>query len=166
MSTYQEILREFHRSRLLFGDPSDQCVVAVELASSNEVEVFRRVGADLVRERRPVRLFALVEAPSLLNGFAANYEVRALDGDFPFRHLVTFGSLDALDAAKKHLRETTGRAPNAPDAPYLVLSDPVEQHLMLSGSTYFMGMEFAALRRLQTDIETYISPGFEFPSAA
>jgi len=60
----------------------------------------------------------------------------------------------------------TGKAPNAPDAPYLVLTDPVEQHLMLSGTTFFIGMDFSELRRLQLDIETYISPGFEFPSAA
>ena len=37
---------------------------------------------------------------------------------------------------------------------------------MLSGTTFFIGMDFSELRRLQLDIETYISPGFEFPSAA
>jgi DNA polymerase elongation subunit (family B) len=37
---------------------------------------------------------------------------------------------------------------------------------MLTGTTYFLGMQFRDLRRLQLDIETYISPGFEFPSAA
>ncbi len=166
MSTYQEILREFHTNRLLFGDPADACVVAVELASNTEVEVFRRVDGELVRERRPLRLFVIVDDVSRLAGFRPKHDVRTLDGDFPFRHLVTFGSLDALDAAKKHLRETTGKTPNAPDAPYLVLSDPVEQHLMLTGSTFFMGLEFGTLKRLQFDIETYITRGFEFPSAA
>jgi DNA polymerase elongation subunit (family B) len=37
---------------------------------------------------------------------------------------------------------------------------------MLTGMTHFIGMEFAQLRRLQLHIETYISPGFEFASAA
>ena len=37
---------------------------------------------------------------------------------------------------------------------------------MLTGTTYFMGIQFADLHRLQLDIETYTSPGFEFPSAA
>src|SRR5208282_3779210 len=117
-------------------------------------------------ERRPIRLFALVEDIALLEGFSPAHETRALEGDFRYRVLVTFGSLDALEAAKRHLRNATGKAPNAPDAPYLCLADPVEQHLMLSGTTFFIGMDFSELRRLQLDIETYISPGFEFPSAA
>ena len=99
-------------------------------------------------------------------GFNAPHETRMLDGDFRYKILVTFNSIDALDAARRHLRNVTGKAPNAPDAPYLVLADPVEQHLMLTGTTFFIGMDFADLRRLQLDIETYISPGFEFPSAA
>jgi len=166
LDRYENHLRDVYRNRLLFGDPDDAGVVAVELASRTEVEVFRRVEGELVRERRPLRLFMLVDDPAALEGLRARHEVRTLDGDFPFRHLVTFGSLDALDTARKHLRYTTGKAPNAPDAPYLVLSDPVEQHLMLSGTTFFMGLDFAALKRLQLDIETYITSGFEFPSAA
>ena len=166
MDRYESLLRDVYRNRLLFGDPADACVVAVELASNTEAEVFRRAGGELVRERRPLRLFVIVDDISRLEGFRPKHEVRTLGGDFPFRHLVTFGSLDALDAAKKHLRETTGKTANAPDAPYLVLSDPVEQHLMLTGSTFFMGLAFGTLKRLQFDIETYITRGFEFPSAA
>src|SRR5438093_1023670 len=79
-----------------------------------------------------------------------------------FRH----GTLDALEAARRHLRRLTGKAPGVSDAPYLVLADPVEQYLILSGITFFIGMEFGELRRMQLDIETYISPGFEFPTAA
>ena len=103
---------------------------------------------------------------SLLEGFKAPHETRVLDGDFRYKVLVTFNSMDALEAIKRHLRNVTSQPPNAPDAPYLVLADPVEQHLMLTGTTFFIGMDFAELRRLQLDIETYISPGFEFPSAA
>ena len=77
-----------------------------------------------------------------------------------------FNSGDTLEALKRHLRDATGVAANAPGAPYLVFADPVEQHLMLSGSTSFMGLELGDLVRMQIDIETYISKGFEFPSAA
>ncbi len=166
MTTYQEISAQFYGNRLLFGDPAEPGVVAVETASKTEIDVYRRRSGELARERRPIRLFALVEDIALLEGFRPAHETRALDGDFRYRMLVTFGSLDALEAARRHLRSATGKAPNAPDAPYLVLADPVEQHLMLSGTTFFIGMDFSELRRLQLDIETYISPGFEFPSAA
>jgi DNA polymerase elongation subunit (family B) len=166
MTTYQEISAQFYGNRLLFGDPADPGVVAVEIASKTEVDVYRRVAGRLTRERRPILPFLLVEDVALLAGFKPAHETRALAGDFRYRVLVTFGSLDALEAAKRHLRNVTGKTPNAPDAPYLVLADPIEQHLMLSGTTFFIGMDFGELRRLQLDIETYISPGFEFPSAA
>src|SRR5271166_178131 len=166
MTTYQEISAQFYSNRLLFGDAGDRGVVAVEVASKTEIDVYQRLAGNLTRERRPIRLFAIVENLALLEGFKAPHETRVLDGDFRYRILVTFDSLDALDAARRHLRNVTDKAPNAPDAPYLVLADPVEQHLMLSGTTFFIGMDFRDLRRLQLDIETYISPGFEFPSAA
>jgi DNA polymerase I len=47
-----------------------------------------------------------------------------------------------------------------------VLTDPVEQFLMLTGMTFFVGLEFAQLRRLQIDVQACITPGFEFPSGA
>ena len=164
--TYQEISAQFYSNRLLFGDPADPGVVAVEVASRTEIDVYRRVSGQLVRERRPIRLFALVESYALIDGFKAPHETRALEGDFRYRVLVTFNSTDALEAARRFLRDKSGKAPNDPDAPYFVLADPVEQHLMLTGTTFFIGMQFGDLRRLQLDIETYISPGFEFPSAA
>jgi DNA polymerase elongation subunit (family B) len=166
MTTYQEISAQFYSNRLLFGDPADAGVVAAEIATKTEIDIYKRRDGKLSRERRPLKLFLLVDDISLLDGFKAPHETRRLDGDFRFRVLVTFGSVDALEAARKHLRGATGKAPNAPDAPYLVLTDPVEQHLMLTGTTFFIGTDFSDLRRLQLDIETYISPGFEFPTAA
>jgi DNA polymerase elongation subunit (family B) len=163
---YQELAQRFHQNRLLFGDPAEKGIVGVEIASLTEVEVFRRLDGNLARERRPIHLFVLLDDPCHLEGFKGDVEVRPLEGEFRFRHIVRIGSGAVLEALKRHLRNVTGKTPNAPDAPYLVLSDPIEQHLMLTGITFFMGIEFSDLRRLQLDIETYITPGFEFPSPA
>ena len=166
MNRYEEICSQFYGNRLLFGDPADAGVVAIEIAARNQVEVFRRMGGELRRERRPLKLFSLVADREMMKGLRAAHRMVELAGDFRFRYVVTFDSADALDAARRHLRKTTGKAPGAPDAPYLILADAVEQYLMLTGTTYFMGLQFGDLRRLQLDIETYISAGFEFPSAA
>lgn len=166
MDTSQEISARFYGNRLLFGDPAERGVVSVEIASRSEVEIFRREGDRIARERRPLTLFAIVDDPAILNGFRPPHQVTGLAGDFRFRHLVTIQSTDALGALKRHLRDRTGAAPGSPEAPYLVLADPIEQYLMMTGITHFLGLEFAHLRRLQLDIETYISAGFEFPSAA
>ncbi len=166
MSRYQAIRDQFNHSRLLFGDPDERGIVALEIAPPTEVEIFRRVEGQIVRERRPLQLFTLLSDGDLLQGFKAPHTLVKLKDDFHFRYLAKFGALDTLEAAKRHLRRVTGKAPGASDAPYFVLADPVEQHLMLTGTTFFMGVQFADLRRMQIDIETYISDGFEFPSAA
>ncbi len=166
MSQYEQISRQFFENRLLFGNPDDVGIVAMEIASPTEVEVTRRISGKIVQERRPLKLFALLESSDLLRGFKPALDLHELRGDFRFRYLANISSTDILESLRRHLRNTTGRASSAPDAPYLVLSDLVEQHLMLAGSTFFMGLEFSDLVRLQLDIETYISPGFEFPSAS
>ncbi|MGH7907445.1 MAG: DNA polymerase domain-containing protein [Candidatus Binataceae bacterium] len=166
MNHYQAICQQFYGNRLLFGEPVDDCIVALEIGSSGEVEIFRRRAGNLIRERQPLRLFILLASRDLLKGARIPHETIDLAGDFQFRHLAIFSSPGALNAARRHLRKTTNRAPGAQDAPYFVLADPVEQHLMLTGATFFMGLGFEDLRRLQLDIETYVSDGFEFPSAA
>ena len=89
MTTYQEISAQFYSNRLLFGDPADPGVVAVEIASKTEIDVFKRRSGMVRRERRPLQLFALVENVALLEGFTAPHETRVLAGDFRYnaRHL-------------------------------------------------------------------------------
>ena len=166
MSRYQEISQQFYGNRLLFGDRAEAGVVAVELASGGEVEVFKRDGGSIVRDRCPLKLFVLIDHRGLMQGFSGAHQVIDLEGDFRFRHLVLFDHLDVLEAARRHLRGLSGKPGGAADAPWFALADPVEQHLMLTGTTFFIGLQFADLRRMQLDIETYISPGFEFPTAA
>ena len=166
MNRYEEICAQFYGNRLLFGAPADGGIVAVEIASRNEVEIIRRIKGELCKERHPLNLFALLAERELLRGISAAHHMAELRGDFPLRFIVHLDSLDMLDAVRRQLRRLTDKAPGASDAPYLILADPVEQHLMLTGTTYFMGMQFGDLRRMQLDIETYISDGFEFPSAA
>src|SRR5205807_8334895 len=98
MASWQEISAQFYENRLLFGDPAERGIVAVELAARGEVEIFRRQGGDLTRERRPLRLFALIEDRAALDGFRAPHQVSQLSGDFRFRYLLTLSRTDALDA--------------------------------------------------------------------
>lgn len=166
MSGWQEISAQFYGNRLLFGDPNERGIVAVEIASRTEVEIFKREGGQLSRERRPIALFAIVDDLESLRGFRAPHQVTELKGAFRFRFLVTLPSTDALEALKRHLKNVTSKTSGSSEAPYLLLTDPIEQYLMLTGMTHFIGLEFAELRRLQLNVETYVSSGFEFPSAA
>ena len=151
---YGALLEQFYGNRLLFGDPNEARVVAIEVAGDNAVEYFRRTAAgELVRERRPLQLFALVADRNLLADLRAPYRTLELAGGFRYRYLVRFDALSALEVARRHLRECSGKSPSASDAPYLILTDPIQQHLMLTGVTLFLGMQFSDLRRLQLDCE-------------
>jgi len=79
MTTYQEISAQFYSNRLLFGDPADPGVVAVEIASKTEIDVYRRLSGRLARERRPIQSFLLVEDLALLEAFRPVHETRALE---------------------------------------------------------------------------------------
>ena len=164
---YATLSEQFYGNRLLFGDLAESRTVGIELSSRKEVEVFKRSpDGNLVREHRPLRLFALIADRELLSGLHAAYKLTELTGEFRFRYLLEVASSDGLEAVRRHLRNVTGKSPGSLDAPYLILTDPIEQHLMLTGTTLFLGMQFDELHRMQLDIETYVSPGFEFPSAA
>jgi DNA polymerase, archaea type len=167
INRYAGASEQFYHNRLLFGRPDDRQIVAIEVASPNEVEVFRRISAErLVRERRPLRLFVLVASRGLLGGLRAPHELIHLRGDFRLAYLAEFHSVAALEAARRHLRNVGESEGSRSDPSYLLLTDPIEQYLMLTGSTFFTGMQFEELRRLQLTIEAYVSSGFEFPSAA
>jgi DNA polymerase, archaea type len=166
MNRYEQICAQFYGNRPLFGNPAETRIVAAEVASRNQIEIFRRNKSESSSERQPLKLFALIQDSELLKGVRLSYRLVELDGDFPLRFILYLDSLDSLDIVRRHLRQVTGKLPGTADAPYLILADPIEQHLMLTGAAFFIGMQFGDLRRMQLDIETYISNGFEFPSSA
>jgi DNA polymerase I len=162
MTRYQEIAAEFYRNRLLFGRSEHPGIVAVEIGARS-VEIFRRIDGALMREEQPAQFFILLGDPSLFSTLGAPHSIRELEGDFALRHLATFETAAALEAAKRHLRKADS---GGNEIPYFVLSDQVEQFLILTGMTFFVGLEFEQLHRMQIDVQACITPGFEFPSRA
>ena len=127
-------------------------------------------GSSCAREGRRSRL-CKTSRPSCcsptrnsLKSWTGKYDIEKLAGEGFYTYLVRFQSWSDLDKAKTHLQKASGKSPSAFDAPYFFLTDPVAQHLMLTGQTHFLGMAFEQLKRLQLDIETYTTEGFEFPN--
>ena len=89
-----------------------------------------------------------------------------LDGSGVYRWLARFPAWAAALRARDHCQKLSRKTPTAPDAPYRFVNDPVQQFLVLSGKTSFLGMSSSALRRLALDIEVLTGEGFEFPNAA
>jgi hypothetical protein len=118
---YHAISEQFYGNRLLFGDPAEAGIVAVEMLG-NQAELFKRREGVITRERRPFRWFALLADLALLNGHCGPYQKVELEGDFPLRYLLTFDSFDALEAARRHLRRQSSKPG---DPPWMALSDPI-----------------------------------------
>jgi DNA polymerase I len=149
-------------SEVLFGADPLQGIVAVEPSGDAVMRVFLRDGKKLVAQDEPFVPFVLVEDEKLMKGFKNPYRVERLSTANEYKFLVFFEGWEACQKARDHLHKKTGEGASSPQAPYLYLSDPVNQFLLLTGKTLFKGLAFKDLHRVALDIETACAPGFEF----
>jgi DNA polymerase elongation subunit (family B) len=154
----------FYDNQILFGHDPSPALLAFECEGESTMRVFRRRDGRTESEVQPFTPFLLLADPQLLRGWTGKYEVEALGGEGFYRYLVRFTRWSDLNKARAHLQRASGATPSALDAPYFFLNDPVAQHLLLTGQTQFLGLAFDQLKRLQLDIETYTTAGFEFPN--
>ncbi len=155
----------FEQNEVLFGADPTPGIVAIEPLGNASMRLFRREGALLFWEDLPFTPFVLLEDEEHLAGLPGDFELEILAGSNPYTYAVFFHSWTDCLKARDHLRKSTGALPSSPQAPYLFLSDPVHQFLMLSGKTLFKNLAYPDLHRLAIDIETGCTPGFEFSNA-
>ncbi len=151
----------FADNQLLFGADQMQGIVAAELAG-RFIRLFIRTDHGVIFRDDPFHPFILLADEALLADATIPCQVTPLDGPGEFCFLARFTSWHDCMAARDYLAKRSSHSPSAADAPYLYISDPVHQHLLLTGKTFFKGLEFQQLRRLALDIETACAPGFEF----
>jgi DNA polymerase elongation subunit (family B) len=154
----------FYDNKVLFGHDARPGLLAFEREGEATMRVFARQGGQTESFVQDFTPFMLLADPQLLKSWTGKYDIEKLAGEGFYTYLVRFQSWGDLDKAKAHLQKASGRSPSALDAPYFFLTDAVAQHLMLTGQTHFLGMAFEQLKRLQLDIETYTTEGFEFPN--
>ena len=151
----------FAQNDILFGVDPASGIVAAELAG-RFIRLFIRDERGVHFVDDPFHPFILLESPALLAGFSGKHIIAPLTGDAGLRFLAEFADWHGCLAARDHLARTSGATPSAPGAPYLFYSDPIHQHLLRTGKTFFKGMDFAGVRRLALDIETFCAEGYEF----
>ncbi|HWT82520.1 MAG TPA: DNA polymerase II, partial [Candidatus Methylomirabilis sp.] len=150
----------FHENAALFGQDATPSLVALELEWDDKIRVFERTEDGTISETRPFRPFVLLASMDLLSGWGGGYEVEELHGEGVYRFLVLFHSWGDALRGRTHLQKASGKTQTVPDAPYLFFSDPIQQHLMLTGQTHFLTLPFSDLHRMQLDIETYCCTGY------
>jgi DNA polymerase elongation subunit (family B) len=156
----------FQKNEVLFGHDGTPGLIALEIVGDDRVQVFSRDGDATKSAILPFQPLMLLAGDQPLAGWKGEAKIEALSGSGGFNRLALFPNLKQLEEAKAHLQKTTGKTPSAGDAPYWYFSDPLQQFLLLSGKTHFLGLTFHELKRMQIDIETYCQAGFSFPNPA
>jgi DNA polymerase I len=151
----------FEEKQVLFGADRTPGIVAAELAG-RFIRLFIRDDRGVHFRDDPFHPFILLEHPVLLEDFSGEFSVRPLEGKGEYRLMAVFRDWHDCVKARDLLSKKSGKTPSSPDAPYLFISDPVHQHLLLTGKTLFKGLDFHGLHRLAVDIETFCREGYEF----
>lgn len=139
----------FGENEQLFGFDPLEGIVAVEPAAPNAVDLFIRTDDGRTEVRREeFRAFHWSTLPLDTS--------EELAGNLPYRFLNWFDTWDDYLASRAAFQKD--------GAPTFSFNDPVQQYLTVSGRTLFKGLPWEKVRRLQIDIETAVSEGFEFSS--
>ncbi len=152
----------FQHNEILFGHDSTPGLIAFEVDGPDRVRIFRREAGRVSSESVGFRPMLLLAGEERLKGWRGRAEIEALSGGAPFNRIAFFSDLRELEDARFYLQKQARPDGAAPDAPYYYFSDPVQQYLLLTGKTHFLGLGFGDLKRMQIDIETYCDSAFEF----
>jgi DNA polymerase I len=152
----------FEDNEVLFGADPEDGIVAVEPIGDNAMRLFTRKGQAVERNDQVFTPFLIIEDEALMKGFKRPYRLESLSGANDYRFLILLEGWEDCQRAKAHMQKKSGEPPSSPQAPYLYISDPVHQFLLLTGKTLFKGLDFKGLHRLALDIETACAPGYEF----
>jgi DNA polymerase elongation subunit (family B) len=131
----------------LWGWDETPGIVSVWADADGRAVVWRRLAqtGELVREEERFRPWVLVDRVEGLQTAGGEVSYRELDGPGTLRYLVSATDGKALARA--------GRWRELGKSSALVLP-PEEQYLVATGRTYFRGLTFDQLRRMQFDLET------------
>lgn len=161
------------RHTLLFGRDDTPGIVSIVADRRGRARVWRRVNGRVVGEEDGFPNWFFLARRELLDGLTVvETDPSALEtkpavapgtvglvrlrGDYPFSYLVLTDRLDEVQARVTEAARRGNEDGSVPEpVSELIYVRPVaEQYLTITGRTYFKGMTYADVRRLQFDLET------------
>lgn len=149
---------------VLYGHDATPAVVGVEMEGNRHIRIYSRSSSAVVSTTVPFEPFLWLTSDDRIAGWKGHCRIEPLSGTGKFRRLVRFPDVESLESARSYLQRKSGKGLGASGVQYLYLRDPVQQYLLWSGTTHFLGMRFDQLVRMQIDLEVYRTAGFEFPN--
>jgi DNA polymerase, archaea type len=169
----------FLANELLYGKDREERIIAIHQVAGSDtlVRIYSRNGDTVTQRDEPFFPFFFLANEGFLKGFHSNaggFWLKPLSGNNYYKHLAIFKSWkdyrNALDFAAETKRKLgTNSATNSGnfsdddarrfddrriDEVYSK-GDASAQYMFQTGKTFFKGMTFEELRRMQLDIETY-----------
>jgi DNA polymerase, archaea type len=161
------------RRALLFGRDETSGIVSVTADRAGQARVWRREGDRVVSEGAQYLNWFFLARPELLDGLRVQQlpsdtigQEVALDpgtvgllklaGTNPFQYLVLTSELETVErhvSERIHAGHEQGTL-TEPQSELIYVRPAVEQYLTITGRTYFKGMTYGDVRRLQFDLET------------
>ncbi|MGC8897612.1 MAG: DNA polymerase domain-containing protein [Bacteroidota bacterium] len=151
---------------LLFGHDPEEGIVSVATATDATMTITTRAGSNISSREVPFYPFFFLSEPRFIEGFQRKFWLKQLDGNHWYRFICAFSRLRDMWDAVHFVLQMQGKETGKQLVHYsqtnviLLRPDPVIQFLLQSGKTFYKGMKFSELRRLQLDIETYASGRF------
>lgn len=161
---------KFFQNELLYGKDPEPNLVAAHPISDTHVRLYSRQGNQVTWRDEPCYPFFFISNAGFLRGFQSppNYWLKELQGNNYYKHLAIFKSWKEFRAAQDYVADMKRKMSQKEayaiededfggkriDELY-AKGDAVTQYLFQTGKTFFKGMTFGDLRRMQLDIETY-----------
>ena len=136
-------------------------VVAVETNENETTLFFRDKAGNCESRTQAFKPFLLLTKAELLSDFDREFETVELKGNAPIACRAEFANITDYLYAVKFLKSKN----SSQGMSYRLFSDFIQQAMMTQKIRLFRDMHFNELRRMQFDIETLTSDGFEFPNA-
>ncbi len=142
-------------------------LVAVEPHDDGTGVLFRRTeNGEIQRIEERFFPWILASREDLFEELEGVQRVERLHGEGMYCFCVYFQNIKYYRYALNALKKKTGHSMSDIKAPYRAFNDLEQQFLTTLSSRLFRGLTFDHIRRLQLDIETVTTPGYDFPSAA
>jgi DNA polymerase elongation subunit (family B) len=149
---------------VITGANGEENIISVEynLEDSKIILFKRKDGIEVVEEDfKPY----IICSDTILESIECTYELKTLDGNAALNSILFVENWEQWVALKKEIAAVIKQKFNNNMFLYNAVSDPVHQYLMITGKTYFKGMQFSDVYRMQVDIECITEDEYEFCNA-
>jgi DNA polymerase I len=149
---------------VITGASNEANIISVEYDFDTSKIIFFKRGETIEVVEKEFKPY-IICCSKLFAFFDGDFEVRKLEGGGELDSVIYVDDWKTLVELKKEISDVVKQQFNNNMFLYHFVNDPVHQYLLLSGKTYFKGMKFSDVYRMQVDIECITEDKYEFCNA-